>query len=56
MDIHLTTQIKCQIMGNQLTCPYEVEETPSPVLVTALLQQISDLQRSLPLHISEDSK
>jgi hypothetical protein len=56
MDICLTTQIKCHIIGNQLTSPAEASETPSQVLVTALLQQISELQQSLPAHISTSSK
>ncbi|KAI1177059.1 hypothetical protein F4777DRAFT_543582 [Nemania sp. FL0916] len=61
MDQLLVTQIRCQLITHQLTCPRtedswreEDPKLPSAALTTALLRQIEDLrQGSLPLLRSE---
>ncbi|KAI1099756.1 hypothetical protein F4804DRAFT_73532 [Jackrogersella minutella] len=58
LDIHLVTQIKCQLIKNQITCPssdetarVETPKAPSVALSTALLRQLNDIRQSLPTDI-----
>ncbi|KAL6815337.1 hypothetical protein GGI42DRAFT_338665 [Trichoderma sp. SZMC 28013] len=54
LDILLTTQIRCQLITNGITCPInqnmETEgcNPPSRLLYTALLKQLDDIRQSLP--------
>ncbi|KAI1120721.1 hypothetical protein F5Y10DRAFT_272806 [Nemania abortiva] len=55
MDILLITQIKCQLITHQLTCPSMVDsweedglKSPSVTVATALIGQIEVLRQSLP--------
>lgn len=63
MDILLITQIKCQLITHQLTCPStddllaeDVPKSPSVVVTAALLKQVEDLQRDLPPALASESK
>ncbi|KAL7914420.1 hypothetical protein GGI35DRAFT_440133 [Trichoderma velutinum] len=52
LDILLTTQIRCQLITNGITCPINKEiggfSPPSRLLYTALLRQLDDIRQSLP--------
>ncbi|KAI1388440.1 uncharacterized protein F4822DRAFT_402841 [Hypoxylon trugodes] len=58
LDILLVTQIKCQIITNQLTCSQvdeiagvEGPKVPSAALTTTLLRQVNDIRQNLPAQI-----
>ncbi|KAF3075519.1 hypothetical protein CFAM422_002544 [Trichoderma lentiforme] len=54
LDILLTTQIRCQLITNGITCPKNENieiggfSSPSRLLYTALLKQLDDIRQSLP--------
>ncbi|KAK3332377.1 hypothetical protein B0T19DRAFT_415483 [Cercophora scortea] len=57
MDIILATQVKCQIITDQLTCPStdpslgetgESIKRPSPFLISALRGQVNEIRQSIP--------
>ncbi|KAI1381383.1 hypothetical protein F4677DRAFT_402845 [Hypoxylon crocopeplum] len=61
LDMLLATQVKCQIITNQLTCPSpgefmggESSKAPSAVLVAALLGQLSDIRQNLPAQLESE--
>ncbi|KAI0113647.1 hypothetical protein GGR51DRAFT_506152 [Nemania sp. FL0031] len=61
MDILLVTQVKCQLITHQLTCPSIDDEwgedglkTPSAVITAALLRQLEDVWRDLPPPLHSD--
>ncbi|KAI0385300.1 hypothetical protein F5Y04DRAFT_182934 [Hypomontagnella monticulosa] len=61
LDVYLAAQIKCQIITNHLTCPcaYELAgpdslKVSSAVLTSALLRQLNDIQKSLPVQVRAD--
>lgn len=62
LDILLATQVKCQIIAYQLTCPSNVpaggegSNTLSTILSTALLAQLGDSRQSLPAQVGSDSQ
>lgn len=61
MDSLLITQIKCQLITHQLTCPTDDSweddgpTSPSVVVAKTLLGQVEDLQRTLPPHLRSES-
>ena len=63
LDILLATQLKCQLITNQLTCSQmnepvdgEILKAPQAMLMTALLRQLSDIRQTLPAQIRSESK
>ena len=63
MDIILAAQIKCQIIKNRLSCSPTGERGeqsntsgPSEDLITALLQQVIEIQQNLPHQIQSQGK
>ncbi|KAI1432279.1 hypothetical protein GGR50DRAFT_620706 [Xylaria sp. CBS 124048] len=59
MDHLLIVQIKCQLLTSQLTATEEESsedgsKAPSTILATALLNQLEDVQRSLPAPIRSE--
>ncbi|OTB14791.1 hypothetical protein K445DRAFT_127374 [Daldinia sp. EC12] len=62
MDILLTTQVRCQIISNQLTCSLgnqppgaENPRAASTSLVAALLRELGNIRRNLPAEIESIS-
>ncbi|KAI0873121.1 hypothetical protein GGS24DRAFT_464915 [Hypoxylon argillaceum] len=61
MDTLLITQIKCQLITHQLTCPptddlwaEDGPKLPSVVVAAALLKQVEDLRRDLPPSLASE--
>ncbi|KAI8963008.1 hypothetical protein F5Y11DRAFT_167872 [Daldinia sp. FL1419] len=61
-DILLTTQVRCQVISNQLTCSLgnqpagaENPKTASTALVTALLRELDNIRRNLPVELGSNS-
>ncbi|KAI2617419.1 hypothetical protein GGR54DRAFT_641069 [Hypoxylon sp. NC1633] len=62
LDILLATQIKCQIITNQLSCPPAGEllggdssRAPWIFLTAALLRQLDDIRQNLPAQVESES-
>lgn len=61
LDILLTTQIRCQLITNGITCPKNENieiggfSPPSRLLYTSLLRQLDDIRQSLPDEFQSES-
>jgi hypothetical protein len=62
-DFHLATQVKCQIITNQLNCAAANDsrdmassKSYTALLATALLQQLDDIQHRLPVQVYSESQ
>jgi hypothetical protein len=62
LDILLVTQVKCQVISNQITsCPVEQategegSKVPPPYFVKAMQLQLQDIRKSLPVEIQTNS-
>ncbi|KAI2783131.1 hypothetical protein F4815DRAFT_459998 [Daldinia loculata] len=60
-DIFLTTQVRCQIISNQLTCSFgnqpagvESPKAASTALITALLRELGNIRRNLPAEVESN--
>ncbi len=63
LDLLLATQVKCQIITNQLTCPSsdgpvqgECAGPPSTALASAMLAKLADIRQNLLAQSQSESK